>query len=122
MVIRKIDIRNFINEGFRFGMILDGALSVDGNDIASFKINSNYMTILSRHKTDGFLRYVKREIPLAWESRSYGNKDVHFVCPCCGKKTLVLYEIRKSMLCRKCRMLTHKSVCSQYELVPFNEM
>lgn len=116
----KIDIRNIIESGFQYGMIMQGVLSVNGNDKALCIINSETMTLLYQHKKDGFLKYIKQIIPLNWASRSYGSKDAHFRCPWCGKKTLVLYHRRQSLLCRECRALTRQSICHQYEFLPYD--
>ena len=32
MINRKIDLRSFTDKGFRYGMIIDGILSVNGHD------------------------------------------------------------------------------------------
>lgn len=120
MTNNKIDIRHFIEKGYQYGMIMEGTFSVNGNDKAMCVINSDFITMTYHHKKDGFLKYMKQEIPLEWESRNYGSKDAFFRCPCCGKKTLVLYHRGTSLLCRGCRMLTRQSICKQYEFSPSN--
>ena len=36
MIYNKIDLRHFIDEGFRFGMVMNGALSVNDDEVAIF--------------------------------------------------------------------------------------
>jgi len=120
MINKKIDIRNIINTGFQFGKSMQGTLSIHGNDKAFCIIKSDSIHMMCIHKVNGFLKYAKQVILLEWESRSQGSKEAHFVCPQCGKKTLVLYHKRESLRCRRCSALTRQSLCQYYEFFSFD--
>ena len=121
MINRKIDLRSFTDKGFRYGMIIDGILSVNGHDAAICKINSNHVRMISNHKVNEFRKYVKQEIPLIWDSQKYGSTNVYFVCPWCEKKTLTLYQRGEAFLCRQCNGIINHSKCCQYEFIPYYE-
>lgn len=121
MIYNKIDLRHFIDEGFRFGMVMNGALSVNDDEVAICKIDSDSIVITRRHKVNGFFKYVKYEIPVEWKSRTYGCKDAYFVCSWCEKKTPVLYQGKYSALCRDCCSFTRQTICNHYKFIPSRE-
>lgn len=120
MINKKIDIRNIINTDHQVSKSTQGTLSINGNDKIFCIIKSGSISMMFIHKVNGLLKYAKQVILLEWESRSQGNKDAHFVCPQCGKKTLVLYHKRESLRCRKCSALTRQSLCQYYEFCSFD--
>ena len=120
MVITKIDLRNMVSKEYQYGMTMNGRLSVDGNEKAVCVLDSQNMTLTYRCKVSGLWKYMTQTIPIEWNTRHYGSKESSFICPCCERKTLVLYHKGSSFACRKCSHLTMKSKQAQYEFVPFN--
>ena len=117
----KIDMRNIISTGFDFGMVMHGALSINGNEIALCQFDSKCMTILYNCKVNRLLKYIAKDIHIEWMLQNNKNNEVHFICPVCGRKTLVLYHKGQIIICRKCMGLTCKSICRQYEFTPYSE-
>lgn len=115
MTITKIDIRDFIKNGYEFDTLIEGSLFLNGRDRALCTIDSEFMTIMHRCRKNYVHKYVKQEIKIGWGLKDYGSNDAHFFCPICRRKTLVLYRKRYSFLCRKCRALTQQSICKNYE-------
>ena len=120
MINKKIDIRSIISTGHQFGKSMQGTLSINGNDKIFCTLKSGSVSMMFIHQVCGFLKYVKQVVPLERESQNHGSNGAHFVCPCCGRKTLVLYHRKKSFRCRKCSALTRQSLIQQYEFLPFN--
>ena len=120
MVISRIDLRNFMDKEYQYGMSMNGRLSVDGNEKAVCVLDSERMTLTYRCKVSGLWKYMTREVSIYWNSQHYGSKESFFVCPACGRRTLVLYHKGISLTCRKCSNLTTKSNQAQYEFVSFN--
>jgi hypothetical protein len=120
MVIAKIDLRSFVDKEYQYGMTMNGRLSVDGNEKAVCVLDSHCMALTYRSKVGGLWRYITQEIPIEWNTRHYGSKESSFICPCCERKTLVLYHKGISLACRKCSNLTSKSKQARYEFVSFN--
>ena len=111
MINKKIDIRNIINTSHQFGKSMQGTLSINGNDRIFCTIKSGSVHMMFTHQVSGLLKYAKQVISLERESQNHSNKDTHFVCPCCERKTFVLYHRKKSFRCRKCSALTRQSLC-----------
>lgn len=117
----KLDMRDIISTGFDYGMVIHGALSVNGNDMALCQVDSSCMTILYNSKINGFLKFITKDIPIEWILQNNKNKEAYFICPVCGRKTLVVYHRKQIVICRKCIGLTRKSICRRYEFTPYSE-
>lgn len=115
----KIDMRDILSHGFDCGMAMDGTLFFHGEDKAICILNNKSMSLMYRAKIRGLWRYVKQTISLDWLSPDDENRDAYFICPECGKRTLVLHQQEASLACRKCSQLTYDSICSQYKFVPY---
>lgn len=114
----KIDMRDIISKAYQHGMNMHGRLAFNGHELALCELNSEYMALMYRHKIGGIWKFISQEVPIEWQSRQYGSKDSHFLCPLCGKRTLVLYHRKTALTCRQCCELKHKLKCDKYEFMP----
>jgi len=114
----KIDMRDILSKGYQYGMKMHGTLAFNGHEHALCEFNPDYMGLVSRRKVGGLWKYVNQEVTIDWQSRQYGSKDSYFLCPVCGKRTMVLYHRGTSLICRKCCALTQKLKCAPYDFMP----
>lgn len=115
----KIDMRDLHSHGFGHDKALYGTLSIDGDDKAICIITASAMNVMYRFNINGRWKYLKQKITLNWTFQADNSRNAYFICPECGKRTLVLHHHGKSFACRKCSKLTIKTNCSQYKFIPY---
>ena len=99
----KIDLKNLISQHFQYGMNMEGILlHPTRDDAVVYIINPDYISLIYRCKKGNCCGYMKQKISLYWDSRQYGNTNVHFICPECGKKAMVLCDNATAFMCKKC--------------------
>lgn len=99
----KIDMKDLMAQGFQYGMHMEGKLFCDYGEVALYAINADSLTVTYADKTSKGWGFVKKVIPVDWQSPSYGKKGAHFICPVCKEKAMTLYnDDVVSLICGKC--------------------
>ena len=99
----KIDMRHLTAQGFQYSMHMDGKLFCDYGEVALYSIGADCLTVTYTDESSGAWGFVKKEIPIDWQSAQYGKKGAHFLCPVCKEKTMTLYnDDVVSFICGKC--------------------
>lgn len=110
MMSKKLFLKKFVSRHFQYGMTMEGVLypAEDLKTKMLYTIDPNHLTLLFGIKLDDYDELVKQKISLDWPSRHYGSKRVHFLCPVCGKKVMVLHNSVAAYVCRECDKAANK--------------
>ena len=114
MKMMKIDMRNIVSEEYQHSKKISGILAFDGHHIVECELNHDFMTLVYPRQINGLFSFIAQYVPIDSLPQQDGTESAYFLCPACGKRTLVLYHQDMSLLCRKCSNLTEKSEYSLY--------
>lgn len=106
----KLYMNDLINEGFCYGMSLEGKLYKSGLVATIIEINTDYMNLVYHYQINDWPELVKQRILLEWRTPRYGSTNAHFVCPDCGKKVTMLNNRAIFFRCHKCSCLARKGL------------